>query len=109
MTRSVPLMMNVPFSVISGMSPLENFLFLDVADGLRAGIRILVEMGQTNGDLELARIRHARSWHSFTSYLAAWQRIAALVAEVGVFLLNVPHLWQMTSPSGYGFVTTDAP
>jgi len=38
MTRSVPLMMNVPFSVIQRNVAVENFLLLDVADGLRAGI-----------------------------------------------------------------------
>src|SRR5579859_4838283 len=32
-----------------------------------------------------------------------------LLQNVGVFLLNVPHLWQMTSPVWYGFVTTEAP
>src|SRR5713101_3419272 len=51
-----------------------------------------------------------RSWHSFTSYFNCIATGSPhLLQNVGVFLLNVPHLWQMTSPVWYGFVTTDAP
>ncbi len=37
----------------------ENFLFLDVADVFRAGVRILVVNGQTDGDLERRGVGHA--------------------------------------------------
>src|ERR1700738_2262897 len=51
-----------------------------------------------------------RSWHSFTSYLSCIATGSPhLLQKVGVFLLNVPHLWQTTSPVWYGLVSTDAP
>jgi hypothetical protein len=37
----------------------ENFLFLDVADGLVTGFRVLIEHGQPDGDLERSRVGHA--------------------------------------------------
>src|SRR5438046_3325268 len=51
-----------------------------------------------------------RSWHSFTSYFNCMATGSPhLLQNVGVFLLKVPHLWQITSPVWYGLVTTDAP
>src|SRR5207302_1721920 len=37
----------------------ENFLFLDVENGFRAGVRVFVVDGETNSDLERGGIRHA--------------------------------------------------
>ena len=46
-----------------------------------------------------------RSWHSFTSYFSCMATGSPhLLQNVGVFLLNVPHLWQITSPVWYGLV-----
>src|SRR5260370_41487898 len=51
-----------------------------------------------------------RCWHSFTSYLSCIATGSPhLLQKVGVFLLNVPHLWQITSPVWYGLVTPEAP
>ena len=51
-----------------------------------------------------------RSWHSFTSYFSCSVTGSPhLLQNVGVFLLNVPHFAQSTSPVLYGLVTTDAP
>ena len=51
--------MNVPLSVISGMSPKIDLLLLDVADGLDPGLGILVPDDETDGDLERDRVGHA--------------------------------------------------
>ena len=60
----------------------EYFLFLDVADGLRAGIRIFVVNGETDGDLQRRGIRHA-ALLAFVHVVLQLQRdrVAALVAE----------------------------
>ena len=60
----------------------ENFLFLDVANGLRAGVGILVVNRQTDGDLERRGIRHAALLALVHVVLQLQRdRIAALVAE----------------------------
>src|SRR6266705_467904 len=60
----------------------ENFLFLDVADGLRATIGILVINGQPDGDLERRGVRHAALLALVHVILQLHgHRIAALVAE----------------------------
>src|SRR5437016_13901855 len=88
MTRSVPLMTNVPFSVISGISP-ENFLLLDVADGFRAGIGILVVNGQANGDPQTRGAGHAELLALVHVILQLHGHgIAALVAERRHFLVE---------------------
>jgi hypothetical protein len=77
----------------------ENFLLLDVADGFRAGVRILVVNGQADGDLERRGVGHA----ALLALVHVVLQLHAtgsphLLQNVGVFLLNVPHLWQITSP-----------
>ena len=60
----------------------ENFLFLDVANGLRAGVRIFVVNGQTNGDFQRRGVGHAALLafvHVILQLHGHW--IAALVAE----------------------------
>ena len=60
----------------------ENFLFLDVANGFRAGVGILVVNGQTYGDFQRRGIRHAALLafvHVVLQLHGDW--IAALVAE----------------------------
>ena len=68
----------------------EDFLLLDVAHGLRAGLRILVVDGEAHGDLERGRVGHAAL---FALGLVVLQlqtdRVAALVAEVrGVLVVG---------------------
>ena len=60
----------------------ENFLFLDVANGLRAGVGILVVNSQTDGDFQRRGIRHAALLafvHVVLQLHGDW--IAALIAE----------------------------
>ena len=60
----------------------ENFLFLDVADGFRAGVGILVVNRQADGDLERRGIGHAALLALVHVVLQLQRdRIAALVAE----------------------------
>ena len=60
----------------------ENFLFLDVANGLRAGVGILVVNREADGDLERRGIRHAALLALVHVVLQLQRdRIAALVAE----------------------------
>ena len=83
-TRSVPLMMNVPFCGHQRNVAEEDFLLLDVADGTVAGLRVLVEDGEPHGDLERRGVRHAALFalgHVILQLQA--DRVAALVAEVG--------------------------
>src|ERR1700761_3403158 len=68
----------------------EDFLLLDVAHGLRAGLCILVVDGEAHGDFERRRVGHATL---FALGLVVLQLqadgIAALVAEVrGVFVIS---------------------
>src|SRR5262249_30542191 len=60
----------------------ENFLFLDVANRLRAGVGILVVNRETNSDLERGGIRHA-ALLAFVHVVLQLHgdRVAALVAE----------------------------
>ena len=60
----------------------ENFLFLDVADGLRASVGILVVNREADRDLERRGIRHA-AFLAFVHVVLQLQsdRVAALVAE----------------------------
>ena len=60
----------------------ENFLLLDVANGFRAGVGILVVNGQSYGDFQRRRVRHAALLtlvHVIFQLHRHW--IAALVAE----------------------------
>ena len=60
----------------------ENFLFLDVANGFRAGVGILIVNGQADGDFERRGIGHAALLalvHVILELHA--DRVAALVAE----------------------------
>ena len=60
----------------------ENFLFLDVANVFRAGVRILVVNGQADGDLERRGIRHAALLALVHVVLELHaDRVAALFAE----------------------------
>src|SRR5262249_2581947 len=61
----------------------EDFLLLDVANALRAGLRVLVEDGEANRDFEWRRVRHAALFalvYVVLELQADW--VAALVAEV---------------------------
>src|SRR6202035_284920 len=60
----------------------ENFLLLDVANGLRAGVGILVVNGETNGDFQRRRIGHS-AFLTFVHVVLQLHGhgIAALVAE----------------------------
>src|SRR6202007_3425903 len=110
MTRSVPLMMKVPFWVISGTSPkktscslMSRIERLPVSASLSKIVRRIVTFSG-------AEYVIPRSWHSFTSYFnCSVTGSPHLLQNVGVFLLNVPHFAQITSPDLYGFVTTEAP
>ena len=66
----------------------EDFLLFDVADGLVAGLGVLVVNGQPDGDLERRGESHAAL---FALLLVVLQlqahRVAALVAEVGRVLV----------------------
>ena len=59
MTRSVPLMMNVPLSVIKGISPKKTSSSLMSRIDLMLGIRILVVNRQANLDLQRHAVAHA--------------------------------------------------
>ena len=83
MTRSVPLMMNVPFCGHQRNFAEENFLLLDVADRTVARLRVLVVDGEPDGDLERRGVRHAALFalrHVVLQLQA--DRVAALVAEI---------------------------
>ena len=61
----------------------EDFLLLDVADGLVAGLRVFVEDGQPHRDLQRRAVSHAALFalgHVILQLQA--DRIAALVAEI---------------------------
>src|ERR1700722_3057104 len=67
----------------------ENFLFLDVANGLRAGVRVFVVNREADGDLERRGIRHAALLALIHVVLELERdRIAALVAERGRVLIE---------------------
>ena len=67
----------------------ENFLFLDVANGLRAGVGILVVNREADGDLERRGIGHAALLALVHVVLQLQRdRIAALVAERGRVLVE---------------------
>ena len=90
MTRSVPLTMKVPFWRHQRNVAEEDFLLLDVAEALDAGLRILVVDGEADGDLERSGVGHAAL---FALGLVILQlqanRVAALVAEVrGVLVVG---------------------
>lgn len=53
MTRSVPLMMKVPFSVIRGRGAEIDVLFLDIADSTRLGL--VVDIIDDKADLDAYR------------------------------------------------------
>jgi hypothetical protein len=82
MTRSVPLMMNVPLLRHQRNFAEEDFLFLDVADALLAGFGVLRVNRKPDGDLERRGIGHAPL---FALRLIVLQLqadgVAALVAE----------------------------
>ena len=60
----------------------ENFLFLDIANGLRAGVGILVVNREADRDLERRGVRHAALLALIHVVLELQRdRIAALVAE----------------------------
>ena len=59
MTRSVPLMMNVPLSVISGMSPKKTSSSLASRIVLDAGVGVLVVDEEAEGDLQRNAVGHA--------------------------------------------------
>src|SRR6266851_4050777 len=60
----------------------ENFLFLDVADGFRATVGIFVVNGQADGDLERRGVRHAALLALVHVILQLHgHRVAAFVAE----------------------------
>ncbi len=62
----------------------ENFLFLDVANGAIASLRVFIEDGETHGDLERRRVSHAALFALAHVVLQLQSnRVAALVAEVG--------------------------
>ena len=84
MTRSVPLMMKVPFVGHQRNVAEEDLLLLDVADGLVARLRVLVEDGQPHGDLERRAVGHAALFAlGHVIFQLQADGIAALVAEVG--------------------------
>jgi len=74
-------MMNVPFSVISGIAE-EDFLLLDIADALSAGFRIFGVNREPDRHLERRGVRHAAllALHHVVLQLQA-DRVAALIAE----------------------------
>ncbi len=83
-TRSVPLMMNVPLSVISGTSPKKTSCSLMSRMERLPVSGILVVNGQAHGDLERSGVSHAALFalgHVVLQLQA--DRVAALVAEVG--------------------------
>ena len=62
----------------------EDFLLLDVANTLRAGLRVFVKDGETDGDFERGRVGHPALFalvHVILQLQANW--IAAFVAEIG--------------------------
>ena len=87
-TRSVPFTMNVPLGVIKRNVAEEDFLFFNIADGLVAGLGVLVVNRQAHGDLERRGEGHAAL---LALLLVVFQlqahRVAALVAEVGRVLV----------------------
>ena len=61
----------------------EHFLLFDVANGAVAGLRVLIEDGETHGDLERRGVSHAALFalaHVVLQLQA--NRVAALVAEI---------------------------
>ena len=71
----------------------EDFLLLDVANGLVAGLGILVVNRQAHRDLERGRERHAALFALLLVVLELQaDRVAALVAEVGGVLVVVAAL-----------------
>ena len=67
----------------------EDFLFLDVADVFRAGVRILVVDGQADGDLERSGVGHAALLALVHVVLQLHaDRVAALLAERGRVLVE---------------------
>lgn len=75
MTRSVPLMMKVPFSVMRGF-PHVDFLFLDVLDGLVR--RLFVENDQAHLDAQRNGEGHAAQ----DTFLDIESRLAQAIADV---------------------------
>src|ERR1035438_7701131 len=102
-TRSVPLMMNVPFCVISGMSPKKTSCsFMSRTERLPVSgslSKIVSRMVTFSG----AEYVIPRSSHSATSYLSCSPTGSPhLLQKSGVLALYVPHLVQRTSPRRNG-------
>src|SRR5664279_1430405 len=109
-TRSVPLMMNVPFCVIRGTSPkktscsfMSRIDLLPVSGSLSKMVNRMVTF---NG----AEYVMPRSSHSATSYFNCKPTGSPhLLQKSGVLALYVPHLVQSTSPRWNGSVFTVDP
>src|SRR5205823_9371763 len=108
--RSVPLMMKVPLSVISGISPkktscslISRTLFFCVSGSLEYTVRRIVTFRG-------AAYVIPRSWHSCMSYLSCRPTGSPhLLQNVTTFLLKVPQCWQRMSPAWKGSVRMVAP
>ena len=104
MTRSVPLTMKVPFWRHQRNVAEEDFLLLHVAQGLDAGLRVLVVDLEANGDLERRGVGHAAL---FALRLVVLQLqadgVAALGAEVrGVLVVGAAEVAKHVARDGRG-------
>src|SRR5215470_5142856 len=109
-TRSVPLMMNVPFCVISGTSPKKTSCSLMSRMERLPVSASLSQMVSRIVTLSGAEYVMPRSSHSATSYFNCRPTGSPhLLQKSGVFALYVPHLWQSTSPGWNGSVITVDP